>query len=169
MLYILRGTTCSGKDALANKFFPKNTVVSSDYFRELLTGDVASQRRNQEVFSMLNRVVESRLEHRVNITVYNATNLRMKDCSNVIELCKKWHTPYTILSLQPPSKEELFERSKKRGLGGGLFVPMDIIDKHYERYYNINTTENFEQEAINSPLCEFVEIGQDYEVIKYIK
>ena len=163
MLFIMRGTSCSGKDTFIHTHFPnQNHVLSSDNFREMLLGDRSSQQHNARVFDMMTEILEIRFINKVNWTVLNATHLRIRDCNQVIELCKKHHVPFTFISIEPPSVEELVERNRKRWLMTGMNIPESVLTKHHERYYN--NLENFHKEAIHNPLCTFIEIDQQYKV-----
>lgn len=167
MLFIMRGTSCSGKGTFIRSFFKNdNHILSSDDFRELLLGDRSSQQHNTRVFEMIHNILETRFLNRVNWTVLDATNLRIRDCNATIELCKKYKVPFTFISIQPPSVEELIERNKVRFNQTGFNIPENVFDRHSERYYN--NLSNFHKEAYNNPLCTFIEIDQDYKVINEI-
>ena len=163
MLFIMRATSCSGKDRFIDiHFHNRNHVLSSDDFREILLGDRASQQQNTVVFDTIHSILETRFINRVSWTVLNATNLRIKDCNKTIELCKKYGIPFTVISIQPPTVEELILRNQKRASQGGLDIPDNVFSRHVERYYN--NLSNFHLEANNNPLCKFIEIDQDYKV-----
>lgn len=165
MLFIMRGPSCSGKDTLINKVFPnQNHVLSSDRFREMLVGDINSMQNSPRVFSLIYDILESRFANRVNWTVLNATHLRIKDIARPIELCKKYNVPFTVISIEPPSIEELAERSEHRRAMTGHNVPVSAIERHWNRYYN--AMDPFLQEARYNPLCTFVEIDQEERVIR---
>ena len=163
MLFIMRGTTCSGKDTFIEQFFPESTnILSSDFMRGLLTGDVECQRDNDLVFKTLFEIMENRFVNRADWTVFNATNLRIKDCRPAIDLCLKFRVPFTFLSIHPPSIEVLKSRNEQRYNATGIHIPEAVIEKHYDRYFN--AFEPFALEAVNNPLCSLIEVDQNYDV-----
>lgn len=165
MMFIMRATTCSGKDTFIAEHFNKpNNIFSSDNFREMLCGDMSVQQFNKKVFETMHDMIEFRLANKVDYTVYNATNLRFKDASAVVELCKKYQVPYIFISIAPPSLDELKARNEERHLTKNVpLIPEGVIEKHYERYESCR--QRFVDEAYNSKLCKFIEVDQNYEVI----
>lgn len=167
MLFIMRGTSCSGKDRFIDKNFPnKNHVLSSDNFREMMLGDITSQQHNKRIFETMYEILECRFLNRVNWTVLNSTNLRFKDCSTAIELCKKYMVPFTFISIEPPSLEELQSRNELRALSSPLLIPDHVLEKHHNRYWA--SMDPFLQEAQYNPLCTWIEIDQEWEVLNHV-
>lgn len=170
MLFIMRGTSCSGKDTFIKQHFGGECsphVLSSDRFREILFGSIETRHnQNEAVFRTMYEILEHRISSRVQWTVLNSTNLKLSNCNKAINICKKYKTPYTIISIEPPKVDELYERSVNRSLHGGLFVPRDVLERHYETYRN--NTQYFIEEAVNSKLCSFIEIDQSHEVLKHV-
>lgn len=167
MLFIMRGTSCSGKDVFISQSFPdSNHVISSDVFRELLLGDITSQQHNDRVFGMMLEVLEYRLLNRVEWTVWNSTNMRFKDIHKVIEMCKKYHEPFTFISINPPSFETLRERNEKRKDIIGMDIPDSVFERHLHRYEASKSP--FQKEAVYNDLCTWIEIDQDHNVLEHI-
>lgn len=166
MLFIMRGTSCSGKSTFIEQHFAKECVFSSDKFREMLCGDASSQRHNKRVFEILHEIIEFRISSRVEYTVYDATNLKIRDTSAVLELAKKYGCPVTIISIRPPSIGELLDRNNHRKELTGMDIPVHVIQNHYDRYFNCMS--DYIKEAENNTLVKFVEIDQDYEVINEV-
>lgn len=167
MIFLMRGTSCSGKDTFIEKHFNDDSAIfSSDKFRKMLTGDIHVQQFNDKVFEVMHNIMDFRLANKAEYTVYNATNLRVRDASNVIELSKKHQCPITVISIIPPSLEELKARNQKRFDETGFFIPETVFEKHHDRYYNC--MDAFLEEAYNNNLMKFIEIDQDYEVMREI-
>jgi len=167
MLFIMRGTSCSGKDTFINDHFPDRlNVLSSDDFRQMMYGSVHEQRHNDKVFKTMYEIMELRFQHKAEWTVLNSTNLRIRDIQKPIELCKKYHVPFTILSIQPPELEELKRRNNQRSLETGFFVPENVLERHRDRYFN--ALEPFIQEAANNIHCTLIEVDQDEKVLKHV-
>lgn len=168
MLFIMRGTSCSGKDRFIDQNFPnRNHVLSSDNFREMLLGDISSQQHNKRVFEMIHEIMECRFLNRVNWTVLNATNLRIRDVGIPIELCKKYHVPFTFVSIVPPTLEVLKERNQYRSMTSSLLIPDTVLEKHLNRYEA--SKEPFLKEATYNTLCTFIEINQAWEVVHHVQ
>lgn len=165
MLFIMRGTSCSGKDTFIEQHFEPHTVLSSDWYRKVLTNDVTNQQQNGIVFDHIRMVLEQRLKNRLPYTVINATNLKMKSISEFLDLAEKFGERVTVITLDPPEKEELIRRSKHRGSLGGLETPEDVLERHWESYYN--SLPAFYEKADKYRGAEFtiVRINQDHEII----
>jgi len=167
MLFIMRGTSCSGKDKFIEENFPnKNHVLSSDNFRELMLGDITSQHHNKRIFETMYEILECRFLNRVNWTVLNATNLRYRDVSTPIELCKKYQVPFTFISIMPPDLDELKRRNELRALSSPLRIPESVLEKHLNRYEA--SKEPFIKEAMYDPLCTWIELYQNWEVVEHV-
>jgi predicted kinase len=73
-LVVLVGAAGAGKSTLAARLFPEADVLSSDTFRELVSGDPADQRVTKVAFSILHRELDRRLASG-RTTVIDATNV----------------------------------------------------------------------------------------------
>jgi predicted kinase len=73
-LVVLVGAAGSGKSTFAARWFDPSEVLSSDAFRELLTGDAADQRATKTAFSIIHREVSKRLRAGRTVVV-DATNV----------------------------------------------------------------------------------------------
>lgn len=156
MLYILRGTSCSGKDTFCRNF-SDDAVISSDKFRVMLTGSVNQQRVNRRVFELIHEVVQSRVEERVKYTVVNATHLSIKDIRFYLDLQKIWKFKIKVISIIPPSINELIKRRDNR-IEGSL-TPNSVLMKHLERYENCKPA--FINEENKNELFTFNEVSQE--------
>jgi predicted kinase len=73
-LVVLVGAAGSGKSTFATRQFGPSEIVSSDAFREILTGDAADQRATKTAFSIIHREVSKRLAAGRTVVV-DATNV----------------------------------------------------------------------------------------------
>ena len=73
-LVVLVGAAGSGKSTFAARQFDPSEVLSSDAFREILTGDAADQRATKTAFSIIHREVSKRLAAGRTVVV-DATNV----------------------------------------------------------------------------------------------
>ena len=159
MLFIMRGTSCSGKGTFVKQHFAPHCVLSSDWYRQVLTNDVENQQQNGLVFDKIRDILEIRLKNRVPYTVIDATNLRMKSVKEFLDLAEKFGEKVTVISIAPPSVDELAVRSSKRAAEGGLYVPREVLERHHDSYFN--SLANFQ-------VCDkfhFVEIDQKHNII----
>lgn len=163
MIFLIRGTSCSGKDTFISKHFPEHTVLSSDKFRMMLFNDVLDQSKNQIMFEHLRNVLELRMQFGCPFTVINATNLKFKDCRPYFDLADKFHQGVTVISIDPPSVDELDRRSTERGMAGGLHVPRGVLERHFTSYYNC--MPRFIEAMRMSSAYVFIRVGQDGEII----
>ena len=72
-LVVLVGAAGSGKSSFAARWFDPSEVLSSDAFRELLSGDASDQRATKTAFSIIHREVTKRLGAGRSVVV-DATN-----------------------------------------------------------------------------------------------
>src|SRR4051812_34729210 len=61
-LVVLVGAPGSGKTTFANRHFEQAEVISSDYYRKVLSGSAANQEVSPEAFAMLQWVAQSRID-----------------------------------------------------------------------------------------------------------
>lgn len=160
MLYIMRGTSCSGKDRYCDEFFEDNQVLSSDKFRIMIVGSVNCQKYNKRVFELMHEMVKCRIENRVPVTVVNATHLSIKDIRYYLDLQKVWEFPIKVISLEPPSLLALISRRNKR-LHGSQTLDV-VLERHIQRYYDCMGA--FKQEDAHNELFTFCQLEQEHEL-----
>jgi len=73
-LVVLVGAAGSGKSTLAARLFASDRVLSSDTYREIVSGDAANQAVSRVAFSILHRELDRRLAAG-RTTVVDATNV----------------------------------------------------------------------------------------------
>jgi len=73
-LVVLVGAAGSGKSTFAARHFAPDEVLSSDAFRELVSGDAADQSATGAAFGALHAALDRRLRERL-LTVVDATNV----------------------------------------------------------------------------------------------
>lgn len=103
-LVALIGATSSGKSTFAAKHFKPTEVLSSDYFRGLISDDESDQSCTTEAFDALYYVARKRLDA-MKLTVIDATNVQEAARKQVIALAKEenchpvaivFHTPEAV-------------------------------------------------------------------------
>lgn len=135
MLIIFRAVTLTGKTTIAKEMRKYEAQhLSSDYCRELITGNPLNQSVNKQAFDLLHSMLETRMKNGV-FTIYDATNLKWQDAKKAIKIAKQYNRPYAVLSIKPPCITELKKRSRYRCDETGFCIPDEVIEKHYIRYY----------------------------------
>ncbi|NLF25175.1 MAG: polynucleotide kinase-phosphatase, partial [Deltaproteobacteria bacterium] len=89
-LVAIIGASGSGKSTFCKKHFKSTEILSSDYFRSLVSDDENDQTVTKEAFEALQFVMSKRLELG-RITVCDATNVRAEDRKPLIEIARKYH------------------------------------------------------------------------------
>src|SRR5437868_3030464 len=79
-LVVLIGPSGSGKSTFARKHFRPTEILSSDYFRGLVSDDENDQSSTPDAFDALYYLLSKRLA-RGKLTVVDATNVRAEDRS----------------------------------------------------------------------------------------
>jgi protein phosphatase len=74
-LVVLVGAAGSGKSTFAARHFAPSEVLSSDAFRELVSGDAANQAATGAAFATLHAALSRRLQERL-LTVVDATSVQ---------------------------------------------------------------------------------------------
>lgn len=135
---IMRGTSNSGKSSLLESaMFDSHDIISSDELRGVLFGDKSYQRSNDKVFAMVRGILKERLINKVDFTFMDSTNLGVSEINSTLEICERFGAEVFIISIEPPSLEELITRNKKRMVTlGSVDVPEHVLVKHRDRYYN---------------------------------
>jgi polynucleotide kinase-phosphatase len=89
-LVVLVGPSGSGKSTFARKHFRPTEVLSSDFFRGLVSDDEGNQSANKDAFELLHQAVAKRLAWR-RLTVVDATNLQPDNRKVLLDLARRYH------------------------------------------------------------------------------
>ncbi|GGU83883.1 polynucleotide kinase-phosphatase [Lentzea flava] len=101
-LVVLIGASGSGKSTFARKHFLPTQVLSSDYFRGLVSDDENDQSASAAAFDVLHYVASKRLEAG-KVTVIDATNVQAPDRAKLIEVAKKANVLPVAIVLDTPT------------------------------------------------------------------
>lgn len=171
-LYILSGLPGIGKSTfLKNNNIPSNMIVSSDYFREMILGNIyemnsgkitkdLSPEANGAVFTIMEKIVEEKIKEGLTLFI-DSTNVNDQDRVSWIRLAKRHNFNYEILIF-----DEAIEIAKERNSNRERYVPDSSIEKFEERF---NRTSHFPYQIVNSntiikefePLFKIEEIKLD--------
>ncbi|MCL2321931.1 MAG: polynucleotide kinase-phosphatase [Oscillospiraceae bacterium] len=108
----LIGVSGSGKTTFAKKYFKPTEVLSSDYFRGLISDDENNQNVSSEAFETLYYVANKRLDRGL-LTVIDATNVQKEARVQVLNLAKEQNCHAVAIVLDIPEKI-CMERNENR-------------------------------------------------------
>lgn len=100
-LVLLIGPSGSGKTTFARRHFRPTEVLSSDFFRALVSDDEADQTASRDAFEVLHLVAEKRLR-RGRLTVIDATNTTAEARARLLALAEQNHVPAVALVFDLP-------------------------------------------------------------------
>src|SRR5262249_34378712 len=109
---VLVGATGSGKSTWARKHFLPTEVLSSDFFRGLVSDDENDQAATRDAFDSLYYIAGKRLAAG-RLTVIDATNVRAEDREGFVELARKYHCLPVAIVFNTP-EDVCQERNRSR-------------------------------------------------------
>jgi protein phosphatase len=117
-LVLLVGTSGSGKSTFAAKHFKPTEVLSSDFFRGLVSDDENDQSASAEAFDALRYVAGKRLAAG-RLTVVDATNVQPDSRKSWVALAREHHCLPVAIVLDVPTKiaEERNRERPNRSFG----------------------------------------------------
>lgn len=121
-LVALIGTTGSGKSTFARRHFRPTEVLSSDFFRGLVSDDENDQAATAPAFEALHFVAARRLAAG-RLTVIDATNVQLDARRPLLALALRYRVVPVAIVLDIPEKvcgERNLARPDRRGLAGVL-------------------------------------------------
>lgn len=117
-LVVLIGATGSGKSTFARRHFRPTEVLSSDFFRGLVSDDEDDQSATSDAFEVLHLVAARRLAAG-RLTVIDATNAQPKARRPLVELAARYHRPIVAIVLDVPARVSA-QRNGRRPNRAGL-------------------------------------------------
>lgn len=111
-LVLLVGLAGCGKSTFARAQFAPTEVLSSDDLRAMVADDPNDQSASGDAFSILRRVLDSRLKRR-RLTVVDATNLDRRARRPYLRLAEKHGVPTVAIVLDLPF-EVCLDRDRRR-------------------------------------------------------
>jgi protein phosphatase len=124
-LVAMVGATSSGKTSFARKHFLTTEVLSSDFFRKMISDNENDQTATSDAFDLLYYAAGKRLS-RMRTTVIDATNLQPSARKRVLELAREQDVHSVAIVLNLPERI-LLERNSARPDRG---YPARVIKKH---------------------------------------
>ncbi len=111
-LVLMIGASGSGKSTFAHQHFLETEVLSSDFFRGMVSNDESDQSATKDAFEILHYVLEKRLAAG-RLTVIDATNVQKEARRPLIDLAKKYHFFVAAIALNLP-ESLCHERNQQR-------------------------------------------------------
>jgi protein phosphatase len=100
-LVALIGASGSGKSTFAHKHFARTQILSSDFFRGLVSDDENDQSSSEAAFDALHYVAAKRLAAG-KVTVIDATNVQRAPRGQLVALAKEHHVLPVAIVLDMP-------------------------------------------------------------------
>ena len=152
------GASGSGKSTFANKHFKSTEVLSSDYFRGLVSDDENDQSATKAAFKSLYFIADKRLESR-KLVVIDATNVQQSARAGVVELAKR-HDVFSVAIVLKTPESVCIERKRDNPNIGEHAIKRHCMDlrkslRHLKkegfRYIHIIDNPDEEIEIIRTP------------------
>jgi len=125
-LVLLVGPAGAGKTTFAARHFAASVILSSDAFRERLSGDARDQRISAEAFRALHLVADERLRSG-QLTVIDATNVLFASRAALIDLAAAWERPAVAIVLDTRLEQCLAWNSERPG----RMVPAWVVRRQH--------------------------------------
>jgi protein phosphatase len=109
---VLIGASGSGKSSFAKKHFLPGEILSSDFFRGLVSNDETSLESTKDAFDALHYILKTRLKRGL-LTVIDATNVQREARQPLLDIAKEFHV-FSAAIIFNMSDELCSERNKLR-------------------------------------------------------
>lgn len=126
-LVVLIGAAGCGKSTFAKQHFRSTEILSSDFFRGMITDDENDMSATQDAFDLLDQAAIQRLK-RGKLTVIDATNVKKERRKPLLELADRYRCPPVAIVINLP-EEICQERNQSRTY---RTVPSQVISKMME-------------------------------------
>lgn len=126
---MLAGPAGCGKSTFAHRHFGPGDVLSSDGFRELLTGDPGDQTATAAAFALMRLALEERMKRR-RLTVLDATSVTPRERGRFAEAAHRHDVPCVVVAFDLPL-EVCQQRSRQRR---ERQVPADVVERQHRTF-----------------------------------
>jgi protein phosphatase len=113
-LVVLVGAAGSGKSTLAGRHFAEGEVLSSDAYRERISGDAGDQSATRPAFAALQRDARRRLRAGL-LTVVDATSVEAHARKALLRIAREAGVPATAIVLDLPARVVLARNAGRAG------------------------------------------------------
>jgi protein phosphatase len=111
-LVVMVGAAGAGKSTFAREHFRPTEILSSDFFRGMVSDDEGDQDATADAFDLLHLALERRLR-RGRLCVLDATNVKVEHRARLIEQARRFARPAVALVFETPDSVCL-ERAANR-------------------------------------------------------
>ena len=124
-LVALIGATSSGKSTFAKKHFLPTEILSSDFFRGMVSDDENNQKVSRDAFDLLFYAANKRL-NLMRTTVIDATNVQPAARKQIVDLAREQNVHSVAIVLNLPERDLLARNAARPERG----YPDHVIRKH---------------------------------------
>jgi protein phosphatase len=127
-LVVLVGAAGSGKSTMAARLFAADQILSSDAFRNIVSGDAADQTATRVAFAMLHRELDRRLAAGLT-TVVDATNVTSFARRSLVRRAERHGVPAValVLDLEPTLVQA------RNATRAGRIVPAAAVERQLDQ------------------------------------
>ena len=136
-LVVLIGTSGSGKSTFARRHFKPTEILSSDYFRGLVSDDENDQTVSTPAFEALHYVAAKRLQLG-KLVVVDATNVQDSARRPLVELARRFHVIPVAVVIDVP---ERLAQDRNRTRADRDFGPHVIRQQHSQLRRSLRTLQ----------------------------
>lgn len=151
----LVGASGSGKSTFARRHFQPAEILSSDFFRGMVSNDESDQGATHDAFDALYYVLDKRMRRGL-LTVVDATNVRADDRKHLVERARQHHCFAVAIVIDTPERVCIERNSLRPERGFGAQVVRRQIGDLRRGMRNLNR-EGFRY-------VHFVRDGEDVEL-----
>lgn len=141
-LVVLVGAAGAGKSTLATRHFSPSEILSSDHFRELVSGDAADQRATRAAFAILHRELEARLAAR-RLVIVDATNVQNAARRALVARARAADVPVIAIVLALPAAVVSAQNAGRIG----RIVDQAVVDRHLRQLAAALATDRLSHEG----------------------
>jgi predicted kinase len=141
-LVVLVGAAGAGKSTLAARFFEPSEILSSDAYREAVSGDAANQGATRLAFRVLHRELDRRLAAR-RLVVVDATNVESAARRALVSRSAAAGIPAVAIVLALPAMVV----SARNAARSGRHVDQSVVDRHLDRLAAVLATNRLTEEG----------------------
>jgi protein phosphatase len=156
-LVVLIGASGSGKSSFAKKHFLPGEILSSDFFRGLVSNDETSLEATKDAFDALHHVLKIRLKRGL-LTVIDATNVQREARQPLLDIAKEFHVFAAAIVLKVPDEvclerntlrpDRQFGPHVVRNHNKDLRRSLKFLDKDFRYVYVLGSQEEIEAATI---------------------
>jgi protein phosphatase len=128
---LLVGPSGAGKSTFAKQHFKATEVLSSDFFRSLVSDDENEQSATQDAFDLLYLVGQKRLL-RKKLCLIDATNLRPEDRRGFVDLARESGCSCAAIVLNLPLEAHL----ERTGLRTDRRISQAVVQAQFRDFRN---------------------------------